>query len=516
MKELALNNCRLDKRYDIREQLGRGSYAQIYLARDILASHQAPHSDVVIKALNVFLQDDLDDDLERTLVENFQNEAVALDRVRHPNIISRLGHGTARDLRGSVFHYLVVEYLPGGDMQTLVRREKIPLKQALNYIEQVCAGLGHAHRNGIIHRDIKPQNLLLTADRSTVKIADFGVARVHLSDSPITRVGTNIYAPPEHSPMLAGETGTLDFAQLTPAADIYSLAKTVYTIISGESPRSFANDTLSHLPDSIKDENWADDLVRVLRKATLRDPRERHQSVEEFWNDLGAVREIAGAAIISERATVAGRIADTQVFTRNIPPQPHADRGYTPFAPAEPHFEEIAETAAVVGRSDAGGNATVKGRALSDRQFQNKNGEMINGTLVDTRVSALNDKQVAGVKPRKGTKLRRVAVFMIFLSLFTGILYSTASYMRGRGILPEFRNPFKTQTAVANTDIYLRPSPSADNDPIGLVTKNSKVRIVNSRNNWYQVDVIEQRSDPPARLNATRGWLNGKYIDIDN
>ena len=117
---------------------------------------------------------------------------------------------------------------------------------------------------------------------------------------------------------------------------------------------------------------------------------------------------------------------------------------------------------------------------------------------------------------KKRRRFRRVAAFVIFISLFTGILYGTASYMRGRGILPEFRNPFSKQTAVANTDIYLRPSPNTDNDPIGLVTKNSKVRIVNSQNNWYQVDVIEQRSDPPARLNATRGWLNGKYIDIDN
>src|SRR4051794_15881360 len=99
MNELSLENCRLDKRYDIRERLGRGSYAEVFLARDTFASERSPHIDVVIKALNVFLQDDLDDDLERTLVENFQNEAIALDRVRHPNIISRLGHGTARDLK---------------------------------------------------------------------------------------------------------------------------------------------------------------------------------------------------------------------------------------------------------------------------------------------------------------------------------------------------------------------------------------------------------------------------------
>src|SRR3954451_14124189 len=161
MAELNLQQCRLDGRYDILECLGRGSYAEIYKAHDNAATADSP-SIVVVKALNLLLQDELDEELERTLVENFQNEAVALDRVRHPNIISSIGHGTARDLVGTIFHYLVLEYLPGGDLQGLVRREKLTLDRALNYIEQVCAGLGHAHRNGIIHRDIKPQNLLLT------------------------------------------------------------------------------------------------------------------------------------------------------------------------------------------------------------------------------------------------------------------------------------------------------------------------------------------------------------------
>src|SRR6476660_691603 len=146
MRELSLNNCRLDKRYDIGELLGRGSYAEIYLARDVLASTQSPHSRVVIKALNLFLQDDLDDDLERTLVENFQNEAIALDRVRHPNVISRLGHGTARDLNGTVFHYLVLEYLAGGDLSKACREKALSFKKSFGYLEQVCAGLAHAHQ----------------------------------------------------------------------------------------------------------------------------------------------------------------------------------------------------------------------------------------------------------------------------------------------------------------------------------------------------------------------------------
>jgi len=134
-----------------------------------------------------------------------------------------------------------------------------------------------------------------------------------------------------------------------------------------------------------------------------------------------------------------------------------------------------------------------------------------NADVVQPAVSA----PVRTVK-RARKRFRRFVTFAVFIGLFVGILYGTASYMRGRGVLPEIRNPFKAQTGVANTDIYLRPSPNTDNDPIGLVTKNSKVRIVNSQNNWYQVDVIEQGRDRPSQTNATRGWLNGKYLDLSD
>src|SRR6267142_3823409 len=234
MPELKLQQTRLDGRYDILECLGRGSYAEIYVARDNGASEGSPTT-IVIKALNMFLDDAPDAELEQTLIANFQNEAVALDRVRHPNIINRLGHGTAIDLAKTTFHYIVLEYLSGGDMAALSRRSPLPLEKTLFYLEQVCSGLAHAHECGVIHRDIKPQNLLLTANRQVVKIADFGVARFAANEGAITRVGTNIYAAPEHNPLV--QTGSLDLGaiaaggeHLTPAADIYSLAKTTYAL----------------------------------------------------------------------------------------------------------------------------------------------------------------------------------------------------------------------------------------------------------------------------------------------
>src|ERR1051325_6307250 len=290
MAELKLQQSRLDGRYDIIECLGRGSYAEIYVAHDNAAPDGGPET-VVIKALNVFLQDEPDAELEHTLVTNFQNEAVALDRVRHPNIISRLGHGTAIDLTGVTFHYLVLEYLSGGDMQALARNHPLSMDKALFYLEQVCSGLAHAHECGVIHRDIKPHNLLLTANRQVVKIADFGVARLEAMEGAITRVGTNVYSAPEHNPLV--HTGQLDTVllaikkeHLSPSADIYSLAKTTYTLLAGESPRRFAQHAIRELPESISNHFWSKSVSRVLEKATQTRPDQRYQTVQSFWDDL--------------------------------------------------------------------------------------------------------------------------------------------------------------------------------------------------------------------------------------
>ena len=289
MAELKLQQSRLDGRYDVLECLGRGSYAEIYVAKDNTAPEGAP-TPVVIKALNIYLQGTPDAELERTLVANFQNEAVAIDRVRHPHIINRLGHGTAIDLAGTTFHYIVLEYLPGGDMMALSRHHPLSIEKTLFFLEQVCSGLAHAHQCGVIHRDIKPQNLLLTADRKIVKIADFGVARFEATEGAITRVGTNIYSAPEHNPVV--QTSQLDSGSLvtpvnlTPAADIYSLAKTTYSLLAGEAPRRFAHHSIGELPPAISNEYWSAPVLRVLEKATQRRPENRYQTVQEFWDEL--------------------------------------------------------------------------------------------------------------------------------------------------------------------------------------------------------------------------------------
>jgi serine/threonine protein kinase len=517
MRELSLNNCRLDKRYDILRHLGRGSYAEIYLARDILASTQSPHNIVVIKALNVFLQDDLDPDLERTLVENFQNEAVALDRVRHPNVISRLGHGTARDLNGVVFHYLVLEYLSGGDLQKAVKQERLEPKRAFNYLEQICAGLGHAHERGVIHRDIKPQNLLLAGDNETVKITDFGVARFSHADSPITRVGTNVYAPPEHSPVFYDGSGVMTVAKLTPAADIYSLAKSAYMLVTGDSPRFFINSPITDLPSDSRSEEWSDEFLWVVKKATQSEPDERQQSVDEFWTDLGDVRRIL------EEGEFPTSIRSKQQES----PQPHVSAGYSPIAPLQPKFNTSRDLRLRFPALADDPRRTISTR--TDFSRLDDSNESAEPTGPGVRINGLPDQPANGSRiefdipnaytPPPVKKRRRfiskVAAFVVFVGIFGGLLYGTHTYLKNSGLLPNIGVNAKQQTATANTDIYLRPLPNTNNDPIGLVTKNSKVRIVNSQNNWYQVDVIEQGRARPNQTALSRGWLNGKYLDMD-
>ena len=507
MRELSLTNCRLDKRYDVERELGRGSYAEIFVAHDIMASPASPHKCVVIKALNVFLQNDLDPELERTLVENFQNEAAALDRVRHPNIISRLGHGTARDLAGTVFHYLVLEYLEGGDLQKATRGEGFSLKQAMKYVEQVCAGLRHAHRHNIIHRDIKPQNLLLTKDRETVKIADFGVARIHHGDSPITRVGTNIYAPPEHSPLNFDENGQMTVAALTPAADIYSLAKSVYTLVTGEAPRMFANQQIADLPLTWRDKEFSSDLRRVLSRATASDPSERYQSVDEFWTALEPVRRIAFE--METQTSVRPKLHET--------PQAHVARGYSPLAPQQPRFDTSRELKLKHPFGPAASPVKVEiGERAPARQPIYEPKPRVEDHWPDAPPAMVQpDDELPGSIPKKRYWTRRFATFAILLVIFAGGLYGTSAFLRSRGILPQISNPFAAKTGRANTDINLRPEPNANNEPIGLVTKDSRVRILKSQNNWYQVDVIEQGRLRDTPLATNRGWLNGKYVDLD-
>ncbi|MBC7795471.1 MAG: serine/threonine protein kinase [Pyrinomonadaceae bacterium] len=516
MKELALQNCRLDDRYDLLRLLGRGSYAEIYVGLDNRAANDSPNRTVVIKALNVLLQEEPDDDLERTLIENFQNEAVALDRVHHPNIISRLGHGTARDLRGTVFHYLVLEYLPGGDLAEMNKKQPFAFELMLRYIEQVCAGLDYAHRQKIIHRDIKPHNLLLTKNRQVVKIADFGVAKLADDDSPITRVGTNVYAAPEHSPLM---TGQISSTKLTPAADVYSLAKTVYALLVGRSPREFSNAPISGLPQNLADKPWAKGIVRVLERATQNEPLKRHQNVGDFWQELYQVKL---ALEIDLPTQVAARVT-APLAASNVP-------GFSPQTPVLPKFDSMpnVQTKPVnIGTLQQNPRPVIETEARQHQPLPRNNqvnlpvnipNDATRQPQIETakvpssvRVPAANQSKIgSGVKPFFQRTMLRLAVVLILLGAFSAVLGGTYNYLQTSGW---FLTIF-SQKVVATKDAWLRDAPNGNK--VNLVTENSDLRVYgkSSDGNWYNVEIVRQAEPDKATSTVTRGYVGKTVVDI--
>jgi serine/threonine protein kinase len=508
MGDLRLQHCRLDGRYDMLECLGRGSYAEIYVARD-KAAPPATAQMVVIKALNLNLQGALDPDLERTLLENFQQEAVALDRVRHPQIISRLGHGTAIDLAGQPFHYLVLEYMPGGDMAALCRRRPLPLDRALHYLGQVAAGLAHAHAKGVIHRDIKPQNLLLSADLQVVKIADFGVAKIGDVDGAITRVGTDVYAAPEHNPLV--RTGTLETGgfdairpHLTPAADVYSLAKTTYMLLTGESPRRFAQKQITDLPPDIAGHTWAPAVLKVLRRATDRRAEARQQSVEEFWFDL---RDAAMPATIplKDRAAAAPPVPlngspRAAVAVADTPPRPRFSRAADLLQP------QVHERLRIVVPITGTFPAVRKPPAASG----NGNGQPVDGD------------QILEPAPFQWQRLVKIMLPPIFLLVLAGVLLATHRYFSARwnpapapvggsDPAPAARAYEIGREYVTNNRVNLRSGPGIENSPLGVVEPGSRVRVLKVQGNWVQVMVIQSggaKKDPAA---VDQGWINSQF-----
>ena len=514
MSELKLQQSRLDGRYDILERLGGGSYAEIYVANDNAAPEGAPRT-IVIKALNLNLQDAPDVELERTLVTNFQNEAVALDRVRHPNVINRLGHGTAIDLDGTTFHYIVLEYLPGGDLFALTKTRPLSLQRALFYLEQVCSGLAHAHKCGVIHRDIKPQNLLLTADQEIVKIADFGVARIDASDGAITRVGTKIYSAPEHNPdMFTGQLDTrglrLPHDHLTPSADIYSLAKTMYTMLAGESPRRFAQHALTELPQQVSDAPWARSVLRVLEKATQNRPEGRYQTVEEFWDD------IADASLPPTRPL---QMVPANANLQQIRRKPSADLSvepeeeFTEAAPPRPHFEVPALREEVI--DNVRRPRIVVPISIEARRHNRARQEI---DTVQERRAERTRPPFDSVLP--ASRKRRALVALGLILAFSGMLLATHKYVttRWNPLAPIAQNVEPVvigKQGVTTTDVNLRPVANVSNLPIGLAESGSRVKVLSADANWFEVQIMEHARPKTDPYSSDRGWINKRYVKFD-
>jgi serine/threonine protein kinase len=560
MPELKLENSLVDDRYEVVERLSRGSFAEIFVARD----REAGGMEVVLKALNTSLQGTPDADLERTLIENFQNEAVALDAVRHPHVILRWGHGAAADLRGTPFYYLSLEYMPGGDLLQLCRARPgnaLPLEEALLYFKQACEALAYAHEKGIIHRDLKPNNFLLSADHRTLKIADFGVAKITTGeDNEITRVGADIYAPPEHHPSEAGESSAESAGarnRLTASADIYSLAKSFYTTVCGRPPSQFTCDPITYLPADSINESVKARLLGVLRRATDDNPGARYASVIEFWSDLAQIASV-GAEVKSERAE---DVDDTTI----IRPRLNVAPGALPNRPAQPDFDPALVTArlqinlatATLVEKTQAVQSTASPLVIDDHKLRkaqpalklrpgdrspkffielqdNRPAPTVQTQIKAETPEARSDLKAAPkaespakaetpgkaelskpaqakkVADRFNQEVRRNIFVGLLAFTFLGLLVSLYNYVRKQDAPFGFGAPTEIEIVTDGLNVRSVPSSSREREKVlGSVAKGSRHEVLDrAANNWIMIRVHEWATKEPG-VDTDKGWIYG-------
>jgi tRNA A-37 threonylcarbamoyl transferase component Bud32 len=311
----------IDGRYVLGEIIGGGGMAEVYLARDEVLGR-----DVALKVLRSQYAND------EEFVERFRREAKNAAALNHPSIVQVYDQGQT----GDGAHYIAMEYVPGG---TLARRikEAGPLDpaEAAGVAERVAEALSVAHARGIIHRDIKPQNVLLTAS-GDAKVTDFGIARA-ASAKTITEtsliMGTAAYMSPEQ---VRGE-------RAGPASDLYSLGIVLYEMLTGEPPYAADNPVataMKHIdspPRRPRETNPAvpRDLDALTAKLLAKDPAERYASAADLADDLARIR--AGlpplAAGLGRQRTA--RMRRDTAETRVAPaagPRPRRRRGSLPLA----------------------------------------------------------------------------------------------------------------------------------------------------------------------------------------
>lgn len=261
MEQTTLNN-----RYLLEKKLGIGGMAMVYRARDLMLERT-----VAIKTL----RDDFSNDPE--FQERFRQEARSAAKLSHINIVTVHDFGLSDQTL-----YIVMEYVPGSDLKTAIKQAgQMDVDETVGLMIQACAGLGYAHRAGVIHCDIKPQNLLITPDNK-LKIVDFGIARALATIQPDETTKIVWGSPNYFSPEQAAGRPPL------PASDVYSLGVVLFEMLTGRLPffadsaEELARKHRESLPPTPRRYNHSipHRLEMIILKAMTKNPEERYQNAD--------------------------------------------------------------------------------------------------------------------------------------------------------------------------------------------------------------------------------------------
>lgn len=262
---------KINDRYEIVKTIGEGGMANVYLAYDTILDRN-----VAVKVLRGDLAND------EKFVRRFQREALSASSLSHPNIVEVYDVG-----EDDGKYYIVMEYIEGKHLKTILKkRGKLTVTEVVDIMLQITEGMAHAHDSYIIHRDIKPQNIMIL-DNGVVKITDFGIATA-LNSTQLTQtnsvMGTVHYLPPEQA---NGKGATI-------RSDVYSMGILMYELLCGKLP--FRGDNaveiaLKHLKEPVPPirEEMPDipqSIENIIIKATAKNPKNRYSDAREMNEDL--------------------------------------------------------------------------------------------------------------------------------------------------------------------------------------------------------------------------------------
>ena len=262
--------------YEIVEKLGQGAFGAVYKARQL--SLDRP---VAIKILPPSLAKN------EGFIARFMREARAVAKLSHPNIVQGIDVN-----RAAGYYYFVMEYIDGETVTEFLKREgRLEERQALNIAKQIAAALSHADKHGMVHRDVKPDNIMVARD-GTAKLCDLGLAKSSAGGELLTRPGGTVGTPHYISPEQARGVPDIDVR-----SDIYSLGATLYHMLTGRTPyegESAAVVMTKHLAEEIPSpqeivEDLSEGVCHIIEKCMAKDREDRYQKPDEFISDVQRV-----------------------------------------------------------------------------------------------------------------------------------------------------------------------------------------------------------------------------------
>ena len=266
----------VDDRYRINARIGHGGMAEVYEGTDIITKR--------VVAIKLIREDVMKDPVN---LRRFQNEASIAASLNHSNIVKVYNHGTIDGVP-----YIANEYIKGQNLKEVLDfRSALPLEEAIDYMIQLAAALSYAHAHGIVHRDVKPDNLYVMGD-GTIKLGDFGIAQNEINE--INSINSEIVVSVHY---LAPEI-TLG-KPATGRSDIYSAGVTFFELITGRVPfnkQKAIDIAVAHVKEkfpSVKKylPNCPKEVERIISKCTMKNPKDRYETADELYKDLLKLKE---------------------------------------------------------------------------------------------------------------------------------------------------------------------------------------------------------------------------------